>query len=243
MAAGAGDSFWLTVHADGHRQLLLLQCRAKSQAGFAERDSWHPGLWPPQPLPPSTNGRWVRAPAAGPGLSGAAAPRQPPPWLWMARQERSRVCSGLFYVLPAGLQDLLFVSRCWHWRLAEPDTRGRAGKRQKADVWPERRGLVLEHGCATRLRRLLRVPQRGCGVYTLLLLLVSRSNPGSKNLRIWPGWKKHQCVGNISISFSCPRCLGDPPNLAWASKGANPQNISWGSKREKEMPKPMPRTQ
>ena len=63
MATGTGDtnSFWPMVCADGHRQLLRC-CSAggKSQADFEERDSRLPGVWPPQPLPPSTDCRWVQ---------------------------------------------------------------------------------------------------------------------------------------------------------------------------------------
>ena len=76
----------------------LLQCRGKSQVDFEERGSRLPGVWPPQPLPPSTDCRGVRAQGAGPGkgLGGAPAPHQPAPWMWMAWHKRSRVCSSLF---------------------------------------------------------------------------------------------------------------------------------------------------
>lgn len=68
------------------------------------------------------------------------------------------VCS---YQLPEGLQDLLFLSLCWHWLLAKPDAHSRAGKQQNAGVWPERQGLVLEHYSATWLHRLVKMPQLG----------------------------------------------------------------------------------
>lgn len=166
MAVGTGDnnSFWPMVCADGHRQLLCC-CSAGARARqILRKGTPHlPGVWPPQPLPPSTDCGWVRAQAAGPGkgLGGAPAPCQPPPWMWMAWHERSCICSSLFVSVARRTAGLAVSFSVLALAARKARHTQQSGKQQNAGVWPERQGLVLEHYCATWLHRLVGMPQLG----------------------------------------------------------------------------------